>query len=127
MYRVYDTERKRWVKDNIYLSPNPYSDLYIFKKSFFGKNKLISVFDDRYIVHKDTNLYDKYGYSIYEGDYVRATVSEDRTVIGQVAYACELAAYVILCMKSEEYFTLGQEVCEFIQVIGNVFDGCYEE
>jgi hypothetical protein len=56
------------------------------------------------------------------GDYVKAQVAEDREATGLVTYAQELSSYVILCFDTEEYFTLGTEVCEFIEVVGNVFD-----
>ena len=122
MYRVYDTQNKRWVKENIYLSPYPHSDLYLLRKGFFGRYKLELVSSEKYIVHKDIGLIDKNKFLIYEGDYVEAQVSEDRVVIGLITYVPELASYVILCNDSNEYFTLGTQVCEYIQVIGNVFD-----
>lgn len=127
MYRIYNYEKKRWVKDDIYLSPDPYSDLYVLKKSMFGKEKLVPVSDDNYIIHRDIELYDKDGILVYEGDYVQANVNDDRTVIGMVTYAMELSAYVILCVDSEEYYTLGSEICDYIKVIGNVFDGYDKE
>lgn len=127
MYRVYDNNLKKWIKDRIYLSPDPFSDLYISKRGFFGRNKLIPVSDDRYVIHRDIELYDKNGKLVYEGDYIKAKVSEDRTVIGLVAYAMELSSYVILCMGSEEYYTLGSQVSNEIEVIGNVFDGYDKE
>ena len=125
MYRVYNIEKKKWIKDNIFLAPN--GDLYVLKKSLFGRQKIVPISDEDYVIHKDIELYDKNGDVIYESDYVKASVAEDRTVIGLVTYAYELAAYIILCMGSGEYFTLGQDVCEFIKVIGNVFDGYDEE
>ena len=79
------------------------------------------------MVHRDIELDDKDGVLVYEGDYVEAQVSEDRIVRGLVSYACEISSYVLLCFDSEEYFTLGSEVSEFIKVIGNVFDGVGEE
>ena len=127
MYRIYNIKKKKWIKNNIFLSPDPYDDLYALKKNRFGKEKLVPISDNNYVVHKEIGLYDMDDNLIYEGDYVQAKVAENRTVIGLVTYAHELAAYIILCTGSEEYFTLGQEVCEFIQVIGNVFDGYDEE
>ena len=49
--------------------------------------------------------------------------SEDRIEIGLVTYAHELSAYIILCDASNTFYTLGSETTEFIEVIGNVFDG----
>ena len=125
MYRVYNTESKEWIKENVYMSPN--GDLYILKNSFFGNAKMeLLPNDGKYICHKDIELYDKENVLVYEGDYIEAKVSENETVIGLVVYAHEMSSYVILCTESDTFYTLGQEVCEFIKKIGNVFDG-YED
>ena len=122
MFRVYDTHKKEWVKDKIYMSPD--GDLYILKTSIFSGAKLeLLPDDDRYICHKDIELYDKENVLVYEGDYLEAKVSEDKTVVGLVAYAHELSSYVILCVDSDEFYTLGSEVTEYIKKVGNVFDG----
>jgi hypothetical protein len=121
-YRVYDTEQKCWVKDNIYFSPN--DELFKIKKSVFGRTKKFSLLSqDRYVYHNDIELYDKNNNLIYIGDYIKAQVEEDKFVIGLVTYAHEMSAYIILCADSNEYFTLGSEVCELIEIVGNVFDG----
>lgn len=125
MYRVYDTEEKKWIKDNVYLSSD--GELFLIKQSLFGMTKVPLVLSqDRYIYHEDIGLYDKENVLVYEGDYIQAEVEEDRSVIGVVAYAHELSSYVILCVDSDEFFTLGSTTTEFIQVVGNVFDG-YKE
>ncbi len=125
MYRVYDTEEKKWIKDNVYLSPD--GELFLIKQSLFGMTKVPLVLSqDRYIYHEDIGLYDKENVLVYEGDYIQAEVEEDKSVIGVVAYAHELSSYVILCVDSDEFFTLGSTTTEFIQVVGNVFDG-YKE
>lgn len=124
-YRVYDNEDKRWVKDDIYLSPD--GELFLIKRSAFGWTKLpLALSQERYVYHKAIDLWDKENVQVFEGDYIQAKVSEDKSVIGMVAFARELSAYVILCVDSNEFYTLGSEVTEFIQVIGNVFDG-YKE
>lgn len=121
MFRVYDNERKEWLKKNIYLSPD--GELFLIKQSLFGMVKVpLALSPDRYIYHRDINLYDKENVLVYEGDYIRARVAEDREVIGLVAYAHELSAYVILCVDSDEFYTLGSNVSSEIKVIGNVFD-----
>lgn len=125
-YRVYDTTKKKWIRDNIYLNPD--GDLFLIKQSLFGMVKFpLALSQDRYVYHRDINLYDKHNVLIHEGDYIQAQVSEDRFVVGLVAFATELSAWVILCVDSDEFFTLGSETCEFIEVIGNVFDGYKEE
>lgn len=133
-YRVYDTEKKEWVKDNIYL--NPEGELFLIKKSVFGAVKIpLALSSDRYIYHEDIGLTDKVGKEVFEGDYIRAVVgkvdendenSEDKVEIGLVTYAHELSAYIILCVDNDTFYTLGSSVCEFIEVIGNIFDG-YEK
>ena len=124
-YRVYDNEKKCWIKDNIYI--NSIGELFLIKQSLFGMVKVPLALDpERYVYHKAIDLWDKDGNLVYEGDYILAQVEENRSVIGVVAYAQELSSYVILCVDSDEFYTLGSEVAEYIQVIGNVFDG-YKE
>lgn len=125
-YRVYDTEEKRWIKDNVYMTPD--GELFTTKKSFFGlRKKLVALPQDRYVCHKAIELYDKNNVEVHEGDYIKAQVDEDRSVIGVVVFVTDLSAYVILCVDSDEFYTLGSEVCEYIEVIGNVFDGYKNE
>lgn len=124
-YRVYDDEKKCWVKDNVYLNPD--GELFLIKRSAFGWTKVpLALSQERYMYHKAIDLLDKNQKQVFEGDYIQAKVDEDKSVIGLVAFAHELSSYVILCINSDEFYTLGSEVTEFIQVIGNVFDG-YEE
>lgn len=118
-YRVYDKKKKKFVQDNIFLTPE--GELVESKKSLFG-DKITFVSQNRYVYQKYIELDDKDGKQIYVGDYLEAIVAEDRVVEGMVTFAPELSAYIILCFESEEYFTLGSEVVQFIRVIGNVFD-----
>ncbi len=122
VYRVYDNEQKKWAKENIYLSPD--GELFLIKKSVFGMVKVpLTLSQDRYIYHKAIDLWDKNQKQVFEGDYIRAQVAEEKLVIGLVAFAVELSAWVILCVDSDEFYTLGSETTDFIEVIGNVFDG----
>lgn len=125
MHRIYNIKTKKWETDNIFIAPN--DDLYTMKRTIFCKKELIPISDEDYVIHRDIELFDKNVKLVYEGDYIRARVSDDKTVIGLVTYAHELSSYVILCFGSDEYFTLGSEICEYIEVIGNVFDGYDEE
>lgn len=125
-YRVYDNEQKKWLKDNIYLSPN--GELYKIKQGVLGSTKVPLVLDsERYICHHAIDLYDKHQKQVFEGDYILAQVAKDKSVVGLVVFAHELSSYVILCVDSDEFYTLGSSVSTEIQVIGNVFDGYKEE
>lgn len=125
LFRVFDDKKKCWVQDDIYLSHD--GELFLIKRPAFGLIKMpLALSQDRYIYHESINLQDKNGEEVYEGDYILAKVDEDRTVVGLVVFAQELSAYIILCVDSDEFYTLGNAVTEFIEVIGNVFDG-YEE
>ena len=126
MFRVYDCVLKTWLKENVYLSPN--DDLFLIKQGLFGTIKVPLVLDaNRYIFHKDINLYDKENRLVFEGDYIKARVDENKEEIGLVSYAHELSAYIILCVNSDVFYTLGSNVSSEIQIIGNVFDGYSEE
>ena len=118
-FRVYDKKKKKFVSDNIFLTPD--GELIESKKSLFG-NKLTFVDQDRFVYQKYIELNDKNNTPIFMGDYVNANVSEDKTITGLVTFSTELSSYVILCFETEEYFTLGEYVVEFIEVVGNVFD-----
>lgn len=118
-YRVYDKKKKKFVTDNILLTPD--GELVESKKSLFG-NKLTFVDQNRYVYQKYIELNDKNNTPIYIGDTLKAQVADDRTAHGVVTFAEELSAYIILCFDPDEYFTLGTDVCNLIEVVGNVFD-----
>jgi hypothetical protein len=118
-YRVYDKKKKKFVSDNIFLTPD--GELIESKKSLFG-NKLTFVDQNRYVYQRNIELPDKNGTDIYMGDYVKATVANEKEIVGLVTFAEELSAYIILCFDTDEYYTLGRETSEFIEVVGNVFD-----
>ena len=121
-YRVYDIDAKKWLKDNIYLNPN--GDLFLIKQALFGMVKVpLALSQDRYVYHQAIDLWDKNRNQVHEGDYIQAQVSEDKPVVGLVAFAAELSAWVILVESTQEFYTLGSEVSEDIEVVGNVFDG----
>lgn len=122
MYRVFDVKKRQWVNN---VAKDTQDDLYKVKKSFFG-DKLIYLNQDDYVCHNAFDLYDKHNIQVFEGDYLRAEVDKDKTVIGLVSFINDLSAYVILVESTQEFFTLGSETTEFIEVIGNVFDG-YEK
>ena len=118
-FRVYDKKKKRWVKDNIYLTTD--GELVESKKSLFG-NKLTFTSDNRFVYQKSIDLTDKNGTEIFVGDYLKADVSADKQIRGIVTYAEQLSSYVILNFETDEYYTLGEYIKELIEVDGNVFD-----
>ena len=118
-YRVYDKKKKRFVTDNIYLTPD--GELVESKKSVWG-SKMTFVDGNRFVYQSYIGLEDMNETPIYIGDKLEAQVADDRIVCGVVTYAEELAAYIILCFETGEYFVLGQSICDRIRVVGNVFD-----
>ena len=118
-YRVYDKKKKKFVQDNIFLTPD--GELVESKKSLLG-NKLTFVDQDRFVYQKYIELNDKNNTPIYIGDYLEAQVDENRVITGLVTFSAEISSYIILCFDTEEYFSLGESICEYIKVIGNVFN-----
>lgn len=118
-FRVYDKKKKKFINDNIFLTPD--GELVESKKSLFG-NKLTFVEQDRYVYQKYIELNDKKNNPIYMGDYLKAQVAQDREINGLVTFSPELSSYVILSFDTDEYFTLGESVREYIELSGNVFD-----
>lgn len=118
-YRVYDKKKRKFVTDNVYLTPD--GELVESKKSLFG-NKMTFVDGNRFVYQRYIGLEDKNKNPIYIGDYLEAQVAEDRIVRGVVTFAEELSAYIILCFDPDEYFTLGTDIVQYISVVGNVFD-----
>ena len=118
-YRVYDKKKKKFITDNIFLTPD--GELVESKKSIWG-NKMTFVDGNRFVYQRYIGLQDKNGIPVYIGDMLEAQVSEDRIIRGMATFADELSAYIILCFDTDEFFTLGTEVVQFISVVGNVFD-----
>lgn len=120
MYRCYNLTEEKWLQD-VYMSPYPNNELYKINKTLFG-HKLIPLDESEYICHRFIDLYDKNSVMVFEGDIIEAKISDDKVVTGIVAYATEWSSYVVLCFDPDEFYVLGDEITEFISVIGNVFD-----
>lgn len=118
-FRVYDKKKKRFVTDNIFLTPD--GELVESKRSLWG-NKMTFVDQNRYVYQRYIDLVDRNNNPVYIGDILEAQVAEDRVIRGMVTFAPELSSYIILCFESEEYFTLGESICDLISVVSNVFD-----
>lgn len=123
-YRVYDTKKKKWVDNKTYLTPD--GDLYVMNQSILGWTKLSELTQDRYIYHKSIYLSDKNGKQVFEGDIIKAQIDEEKEETGLVAFIHELSSYVMLCFDNDNFYTLGSEVCDRIEIVGNVFDGNQE-
>lgn len=121
-YRVYDTVKNKWINHHIYLSPE--GVLFTVKRSLFGWTKKFA--PESYIYHKAIDLFDKNGEMIYEGDFVEAEINENEFIKGLITYAFDLSSYIMLGDDDKHYF-LGTDISEYIEVIGNVFDGYEEE
>lgn len=118
-YRVYDKKKKRFVTDNIYLTPE--GELVESKKSLWG-NKMTFVNQNRYVYQRYIGLVDRENHPIFIGDYLEAVVADDEIIVGIVTFAEELSSYIIWCFDNEKWFTLGTDVCDRIRIVGNVFD-----
>lgn len=118
-YRVYDKKKRKFVQDNIFLTPE--GELVESKKSILG-NKVTFVEQNRFVYQASIDLADKNDTQIFVGDYLKAQVSEDKEIYGLVTYSEQLSSYIILNFETDEYYTLGESVREFIEVAGNVFD-----
>ena len=124
MYRVRDAKNNCWVIDNVFLSPLPEDILYVVKRGIFGRIKL-EIAPDYYFYQRYIELIDKNLVPVFEGDIIKAQIKEDKFVIGVVTYAEEYSSYIMLCNETSQFFSLGTEINEHIEVIGNVFDDEY--
>lgn len=118
-FRVYDKKKKRFVTDNIFLTPE--GELVESKKSVWG-NKMTFVDGNRFVYQRYIGLSDQEDKPIYIGDVLEARVADDEIVTGIVSFAQELSSYVIFCDCNEKWYTLGTEICDRIRVVGNIFD-----
>ena len=105
----------------------PDGELLKSNPTVFGGAKLSPASQDRYAYLEDIDLCDKNGTLIFVGDYISAEVADNRVVKGIVTYAKELSSYVIVCFDCDEYYVLGESICKYIEVIGNVFDEFFDD
>lgn len=117
MYKIYDTNEKSWVKDNVYLAPN--GDIYIAKKTLFGTEKLSLVSSQRYISLNNIRIFDKNSKPIFEGDICKI---EAVNAIGVVGYTEEHASYYLFDYNNSKYYSLGFDKGKEIEIIGNMLD-----
>lgn len=126
-YRVYDIENKKFLhRDDVFVSGFN-EDLYIYKKSLFGKGKLEMLPKDKYVVHRSTGVVDKYGVPIFEGDVCEVEWDgEDDPYddVGKltVAFMPEQASYLLFDDKNSKYYHFVSIINDKLVVIGTVFD-----
>jgi hypothetical protein len=77
---------------------------------------------NRFVYQRDIGLSDKDRVDIYIGDYLEAVVENDEVVRGLVSFAEEMSSYVIFCFENDKWYMLGNDICDRIKVVGNVFD-----
>ena len=117
VFRVYDIEENRWVKDKCFMDSK--ENLHIVNKTFLGNVKMNLVSSDRYIYQYEIGLDDINGVPIYEGDICESTDGK----VGIITYVPEFASYLILDYKTMKHFILTAKICsENLKVIGNVFE-----
>lgn len=118
-YRVYDKKKKKFIEDGILLTPD--GELVESKKTLFG-NKLSFVDQDRYVYQKYIELDDKNGMPMYIGDYVEAEINEGETILAMVTFSSQVSAFIIIRLDKDQWFSLGESLCPYVKVVGNVFD-----
>lgn len=118
MYKVYDCKSKQWI-NNTMLSGN--DDLYEIRKSIFGLYKYKLLPNSKYKLFRCTEIFDKKGKAIYEGDILKLHADKGE-VICVVSYSPETAAYVALDMSNKRYHYLSEERCRSAEILGNMLE-----
>ena len=116
VYRIYDKESKCW-RDDIVLFDD--GALGVLNRSWFHSYSVDIIFDEeQYSVQFGTEISDKNGMQIFEGDI--CTCPNDSE--GVVAYSTQIGTYCIFDFDNDLYYVLSQESSELTEIIGNVFD-----
>lgn len=120
MYRLYDNIKKKWV-DNVYITPT--GNIFIEKKTWYGLNKLVIVDEkDRYTIHRETGMYDKFDDMIYEGDICKLEF-EDKTITGLVVYYDQHASFYLINYDNDTFYPMRDEYYkDHIEVIGAIME-----
>ena len=74
---------------------------------------------------RNQRKYDKDKFLIYEGDIVEIDFRElgvNEKSITLVTYSSDTASFILLDFDSHKYYSIGRDKCNFIKVIGNVFE-----
>ena len=108
MYRVYDKQQKKWIKQNVYLSPE--GDLILTKPGLFKFHSIKLVPSCRYAYQMYIGLTDKTGKKIYEGD-----ICETDEFTGVVVYYPDHSRYFLIDYLNNRYYPL-------LRVVSNIFD-----
>lgn len=123
-YRVYDKKEKRWINE-VFMFPN--GSLFILKKKLFGHDKITMLKGSRYVIHRNTLLVDKGCNVIYEGDICKGIAEEGfEHIHGVVAYSREVGMYCIFDEENSKFYPMVEQLCENVEIVGNVFDMEYK-
>lgn len=121
MFRIYDNEAKKWVKDDAFISQ--IGDVFIAKKSRmskFGYEKMQLVSERKYTVQYSIGVNDKNGKLIYAGDICKCDIEDG--IICVIAYTAEKGAYLLFDTENMVYYPIVEELWNKIEVIGNVME-----
>lgn len=121
MFRVYDNENNKWVKDDVFVSQ--IGDVFIAKKSRmskFGYEKMNLVSERKYSVQYSIGINDKNGRLIYAGDICKCDI--EGGILCVVAYAADKGAYLLFDTENMVYYPILEELWSKVEVVGNVTD-----
>ena len=127
MFRVRNIKDDKWEIGEFHISNNGDLMKVNVTKSKFGKEKIdINLLsENKYVWQQDIGYDDKYGNHIYEGDICRIETS-DGFIMCVVAYIPSRASYMMLDNENSKYYEFHNEAKDYIEIVGNVFDGKFD-
>lgn len=116
-FRAWDKRRKDF-RNDIFVDTN--ENLYQFSKNT-GYGQAITYLDNKHIVlMQSTGLFDKYGKEIFDGDIV--SKENEYVVIKSFTGLWKAVSQKDDEKDRELYFLTLADVCEDIEVIGNIYE-----